>query len=674
MDKKEDIMKNIKIDINKDDISDVIMIKKVESGRRYINLMTEKESYDIDGVIRNRRFIIFEESSVIMGTYVKYIEETDGLLFIIAELENDNGIYKWQEIRRRWYVDGHGSAWKEIWGYADICGQACISCESNFNVGARKILLDYFGGAVINQNTDHETDFHAETFQMAGDIQHIELSDIYRRKKGVLAFHADNNTKSKEEEIIPFPCEAEKALIKYGQHKIHCAEKSSMMNAEISAVGIIQNIGGIPVFRRIHVCIIPSYPIKKSEIRLIETSRFYLDDMIIGPKAFFLQQVPIWTDDLSDTALRYSNRLLKKVSEAYCDLEYSSIRLYNSIKSELKEEIEQHDIILFAVAKAYDSLLEKILNMDFIRKEYFCAKLFASIRSGTDPVQEAFGGVNRNETDIHKILGLPKGLLQHILDEFDDFADIAKIKKIFAGGNEDFFKRMNEEDARYLYDELFLLKTGWFRKDKMIETFKDMIRIYGVQSWKKYVLFLINMDRTTLYIYNDFLKSVDKIRATEFADMVKEMGWKQNEESLNIVFPTVSVINTIISEKISFDDMKEKMKKNKAECEKYEFKKYGLHIEAAEKPQDLVMEGVVLNHCVARFLPFVLAGKIKILFIRKDSEPDKPFYTLEVRDGKIRQCHGFDNCNMTPEVREFVKEFCRKNKITFTEGEKALGV
>lgn len=52
-------------------------------------------------------------------------------------------------------------------------------------------------------------------------------------------------------------------------------------------------------------------------------------------------------------------------------------------------------------------------------------------------------------------------------------------------------------------------------------------------------------------------------------------------------------------------------------------------------------------------------GETMIFFIRKKEEPDKPYYTLEWR-GKVIQCRGSHNCNMTSEVKAFVQIFQEK--------------
>ena len=49
-----------------------------------------------------------------------------------------------------------------------------------------------------------------------------------------------------------------------------------------------------------------------------------------------------------------------------------------------------------------------------------------------------------------------------------------------------------------------------------------------------------------------------------------------------------------------------------------------------------------------------------ILFVRKENEPDIPYFTLEYKDGKVAQCRGEHNCPMTKDVKAFVEAFERK--------------
>ena len=89
--------------------------------------------------------------------------------------------------------------------------------------------------------------------------------------------------------------------------------------------------------------------------------------------------------------------------------------------------------------------------------------------------------------------------------------------------------------------------------------------------------------------------------------------------------------------------------------------------------EDLKNEGKVLHHCVATYAERVAKGQTIILFVREISHPDTPFYTMEIRGGKVTQCRGSHNRDMTPEVKRFVaafeKSFLEKTQKSAAEHE-----
>jgi hypothetical protein len=78
---------------------------------------------------------------------------------------------------------------------------------------------------------------------------------------------------------------------------------------------------------------------------------------------------------------------------------------------------------------------------------------------------------------------------------------------------------------------------------------------------------------------------------------------------------------------------------------------------------ELDIEGNVLHHCVGSYKNNVAKGKEIILFLRKNSDPKTPFYTIDLdTDGYIRQIHTKYNGNISndPEKDDliaFLKEW-----------------
>ena len=69
-------------------------------------------------------------------------------------------------------------------------------------------------------------------------------------------------------------------------------------------------------------------------------------------------------------------------------------------------------------------------------------------------------------------------------------------------------------------------------------------------------------------------------------------------------------------------------------------------------PEELDTEGKTLNHCVATYKEKHADGKTAIFFLRRASEPEKPWYTLELKldDFTVLQNRGKCNCARTAAV------------------------
>ena len=73
---------------------------------------------------------------------------------------------------------------------------------------------------------------------------------------------------------------------------------------------------------------------------------------------------------------------------------------------------------------------------------------------------------------------------------------------------------------------------------------------------------------------------------------------------------------------------------------------------------DIAYEGKALSHCVGGYAERHAKGALSIMFIRKKSEPDKPYYTMEVSaDGKIVQVRGKRNIAPGEDVDALIKDY-----------------
>lgn len=77
--------------------------------------------------------------------------------------------------------------------------------------------------------------------------------------------------------------------------------------------------------------------------------------------------------------------------------------------------------------------------------------------------------------------------------------------------------------------------------------------------------------------------------------------------------------------------------------------------------EEIMYEGKVQSHCVGNYCERMAKGEDIILFLRKLSEPDKPFYTVEIRPIMkkldIVQCRGFKNTSKSSAIDEFLAKY-----------------
>lgn len=85
----------------------------------------------------------------------------------------------------------------------------------------------------------------------------------------------------------------------------------------------------------------------------------------------------------------------------------------------------------------------------------------------------------------------------------------------------------------------------------------------------------------------------------------------------------------------------------------------GIRIGICPDEKELIREGEMLGHCVATYAAKHSRGDCAIFFIRRESTPDEPWYTLELdfKNLKVLQNRGKRNCSTTPEVAAFEEKW-----------------
>ena len=111
-----------------------------------------------------------------------------------------------------------------------------------------------------------------------------------------------------------------------------------------------------------------------------------------------------------------------------------------------------------------------------------------------------------------------------------------------------------------------------------------------------------------------------------------------------------------------FNNILKKLRKEVSDTDPVNLRIKGLFIRLPENLEELKKEGECLHHCVGNYRDKVARGETMIFFIRREEEPEKPYFTLEWK-GKVIQCRGSHNCDMTPEVKAFAMLFQKKMEV-----------
>lgn len=203
---------------------------------------------------------------------------------------------------------------------------------------------------------------------------------------------------------------------------------------------------------------------------------------------------------------------------------------------------------------------------------------------------------------------------------------------------ESYVKVYSPKEKKQLREELnYLVKVKNFSSDSL-RSYRDYKRMRQYlaeesrKSWPLYPKDVTKIEKLHTDIIDFYNKEQDKIREAQQAE--KQAKYTK--------------------------DVYEKAKKFELNDDNY-------CIIACKNLIDLVKEGRTLHHCVGSYIDSVSEGREYILFLRKKEEADVPFYTIDVTpDGKVRQIHGFGNCNITNDIKPFIKLWAKKFNLNIS--------
>ena len=139
----------------------------------------------------------------------------------------------------------------------------------------------------------------------------------------------------------------------------------------------------------------------------------------------------------------------------------------------------------------------------------------------------------------------------------------------------------------------------------------------------------------------------------DYVCMVEKLGWDLNEET--VLFPKklqrrhdeATAENNERLHQIYLIEHAEELEQQKKQMEtrhrRYDFELNGFFIRCADDPQEILLEGKTLQHCVGGYAERHMSGITTILFLRRTDAPGQSLYTIEMNGAKMRQIHGYRN-------------------------------
>lgn len=452
------------------------------------------------------------------------------------------------------------------------------------------------------------------------------------------------------------------------------------------------------------------YPFAATDVKLIEYRRMLIDDKVIF---LYSDIMTVYCDDLSRTKFKYICEPVMQEVEAVkkaFEQDYSQwkevqdwvLQRYTNVREILYGARGYKTSSIYMMLAMQDGWIEKIVkkykeNLRFVWDLAASLYNYSIENYGKDYscitkaiLYEMFGEINEDAKTLHEFLMIQKDMLDSI-NKKEGIDVIRDIKYILEDDSlKSYMMRMNREDAKMLVD--FLLYTAQYMpdtRDKIRQCFKFMLEKFGAESWKDYKEYLLvlagedcgTVKSTNLHTYYNYISCLLELERRSYMEssfkviydrILKSNGWKIKARDIE---KHISYIEGVCEFGSRYTEILESFEKRQEEWEKYRYEyrlvRSALIVVPPKTPEEVVIEGIALRHCAKTFVEKIAKGETIIVFIRRKEEPDKPFYTMEIRGDRVRQVHGFDNYGITynNSLMRFLSSFCRDKGLSFDQDE-----
>lgn len=356
------------------------------------------------------------------------------------------------------------------------------------------------------------------------------------------------------------------------------------------------------------------------------------------------------------------------------DMTGTRLQYYASVVNEIPEEFRMTMLVLFLT----DVRMEQLVKCGY------GPAIYEMLRENTGNIMTTIkNAVKANEDgkNINQWLGINKYQAGMIINYCKGVGDpnhvlkmVGNIKTLFFGNND-----ISCVDNK-VFDEALVSYGGYYTKhalrapDSWYIITPASVRLFVDQYSKndqtgmfeknvnRYLPEFFNMTKWDYHqfsMYRDYIDMVDKLGIRQSVKL-----YPKTEDDLKLMHDNAMVVFNMQKSKIQKDQFIKAL--TRVEKLEYENEDFDFCVVLPTGPNDLVIEGVELRHCVKTYVDRVAMGKTNIVFIRKKDEKDKPFFTVEVtNDRVISQVHGLCNRNADtePDMVEFVSRWARNKRL-----------
>ncbi len=198
------------------------------------------------------------------------------------------------------------------------------------------------------------------------------------------------------------------------------------------------------------------------------------------------------------------------------------------------------------------------------------------------------------------------------------------------------------------------LSLQFFSENFRYCNFTELASVMQYVSYERIIFYLEKQNkkypkvRHDLNLYTDYIADC---RQLELDISSKEVLFPDNlsESHTNLAAQVVCKANEKLNKKYR--------KRYKKLVEEYAYSGEVYSVVVPDDVTDLVREGNIQHICVGRYMERVANGRTDVVYIRRNTEKETPFCTMEIKDGSIVQVRAKFNGVPPDDAMAFVKTF-----------------